>query len=60
MKSNNQFLVYVCVEYSGDLSELIKETEENLKEKISATDRQRLEERHDKFRKRMESKMNSL
>ncbi len=60
IKSNNQYLVYVCIEYSGDLSDLIKETEDNLKEKISETDRQRLEERHDKFRKRMETKMSSL
>lgn len=59
-KSNRQYLVYVCVEYSGDLSDLIKEVEDNLKEKISETDRKRLEERHDTFRKRMESKMSSL
>lgn len=60
IKANRQYLVYVCVEYSGDLSELCKEVEDNLKEKISETDRKKLEERHDKFRKRMESKMNSL
>ena len=60
VKSNNQYLVYVCVEYSGDLSELIRETEENLKEKISEADRQKLEARHEQFRKRMETKMNSL
>lgn len=60
IKSDKQYLVYVCVEYSGDLSDLYKEIEDNLKEKISETDRQKLEARHDKFRKRMETKMESL
>lgn len=59
-KTNKQYLVYVCIEFSGDLSELLKEVEDNLKEKITEADRQKLEARHDEFRKRMETKMNSL
>lgn len=60
IKSNKEYLIYVCIEYSGDLSDLIRETEENLKDKISEADRQKLEARHEDFRKRMETKMNSL
>ena len=60
MKNGGQYLVYVCVEYCGTLAELIQETEDKIKEKISEKDRQTLEARHDKFRARMENKMKSL
>lgn len=60
VKEDGQYLVYVCIEYAGDLSELVSEVEDGLKEQISEADRAKLEARHDKFRKRVETKMNSL
>lgn len=57
---DKRYLVYVCIEYSGNLSELIADAEKQLKEQISPEQRKTLEERHDKFVKKMEQRMNDL
>lgn len=60
VQNDGQYRVFVCIEFSGKLSELISETESALKEKISPEQRKVLEERHEKFEKKMEQRMNSL
>lgn len=51
--NNRQFTVYVCMEYKGTDSELEYQIESSIKERISAEDRARVEQRHDKFRNRI-------
>ena len=47
---NNQFTVFVCMEYGTDKDALVKDIEDKVKEKISADDRATLEKRHNEFR----------
>ena len=60
VQNDKQYKIYVCIEFNGNLSDLILETENALKEKISPEQRKVLEERHEKFAKKMEQRMNSL
>ncbi len=48
-KSNNQFTVFVCMEYGGDKKELVNQIEQTVKDMISPEDRAKLEQRHDQF-----------
>lgn len=52
LKSNNQYNIYVCLEYMGTENQMAEHIEECLKDKISADDRIILEKRHDDFRQR--------
>lgn len=58
IKSNNQFRIYVCIEYMGNQEQLVNNAIEELKDKISPEDRVKLEERHDKFRQRVWDSLN--
>ena len=53
IKSNNQFTVFVCIEYSGNENILTDQIEQNVKDKISQEDREKIEQRHDEFRQRV-------
>lgn len=53
LKSNNQYNIYVCLEYMGSENQMAEEIEKVLKDKISPEDRAKLEKRHDDFRKRV-------
>lgn len=53
LKSNNQYNVYVCLEYMGTENQMIEKAESALKDKISPEDRQKIEKRHDDFRQRV-------
>lgn len=53
IKPNNQYNVYVCLEYMGGENQMVQDIEDALKEKISPDQRQILEQRHDKFRQRV-------
>lgn len=57
IKPNNQFNVYVCLEYMGTENQMVEQAEGALKEKIAPEDRAKLEKRHDDFRQRV---LNSL
>lgn len=52
LKSNNQYNIYVCLEYMGTENQMGEQIEECLKDKISAEDRATLEKRHADFRQR--------
>ena len=52
-KSNKQYNIYVCIEYMGTENQLVEQVENSVKDKISAADREKLEQRHDKFRQRV-------
>lgn len=52
LKSNNQYNIYVCLEYMGTENQMAEQIEKNLKDKISPDDRAKLEKRHDNFRQR--------
>lgn len=54
---NNQFTVFVCMEYGTDKDALVKDIENKVKEKISADDRATLEKRHDEFRDKVYGKL---
>lgn len=54
---NNQFTVFVCMEYGTDKDALVKDIEDKVKEKISADDRATLEKRHDEFRDKVYGKL---
>lgn len=54
---NNQFTVFVCMEYGTDKDALVKEIEDKVKEKISADDRATLEKRHNEFRDKVYGKL---
>lgn len=52
LKSNNQYNIYVCLEYMGSENQMAEQIENSLKDKISPDDRAKLEKRHDEFRQR--------
>ena len=52
LKSNNQYNIYVCLEYMGTENQMAEQIEDSLKDKISPDDRKKLEKRHDDFRQR--------
>lgn len=52
IKPNNQFNIYVCLEYMGNENQMLDAAESALKDKISPEDRAKLEKRHDDFRQR--------
>lgn len=54
---NNQFTVFVCMEYGTDKDALVKDIEDKVKEKISADDRATLEKRHNEFRDKVYGKL---
>lgn len=54
---NNQFTVFVCMEYGADKDALVKDIEDKVKEKISADDRATLEKRHNEFRDKVYGKL---
>lgn len=54
---NNQFTVFVCMEYGTDKDALVKDIEDKVKEKISADDRATLEKRHNEFRDKIYGKL---
>lgn len=54
---NRQFTIFVCIEYGGKESDLVKSAEKALKEKIKAEDRAKIEARHDEFRDRILKKL---
>lgn len=60
LKPNNQYNVYVCLEYMGSENQMAKDIETAVKDKISPDDRTKLEERHDNFRQRVLNSLNSL
>ncbi len=53
IKPNNQYNIYVCLEYMGTENQMAEQAESALKDKISADDRAKLEKRHDDFRQRV-------
>ncbi|MDE6303599.1 MAG: hypothetical protein K2M01_02130 [Paramuribaculum sp.] len=53
IKPNNQYNVYVCLEYMGTENQMAENVESAVKDKISPDDRAKLEKRHDDFRKRV-------
>lgn len=53
LKPNNQYNIYVCLEYMGTENEMVDKAEGALKDKISADDRAKIEKRHDDFRQRV-------
>ena len=55
--NNNQFTVFVCMEYGTDKDALVKDIEDKVKEKISADDRATLEKRHNEFRDKVYGKL---
>jgi len=54
---NNQFTVFVCMEYGTDKDALVEDIEQKVKEKISADDRATLEKRHNEFRDKVYGKL---
>lgn len=52
LKSNNQYNIYVCLEYMGTENQMTEQIEDSLKDKISPEDRAKLEKRHNDFRQR--------
>lgn len=54
---NNQFTVFVCMEYGTDKDALVKDIEDKVKEIISADDRATLEKRHNEFRDKVYGKL---
>lgn len=54
---NNQFTVFVCMEYGTDKDALVKDIEDKVKEKISADDRATLEKRYNEFRDKVYGKL---
>jgi len=57
LKPNNQYNVYVCLEYMGTENQMAENVETAVKDKISPEDRVKIEKRHDDFRQRI---LNSL
>ena len=57
LKPNNQYNVYVCLEYMGSENQMAQQAESALKDKISPDDRAILEKRHDDFRQRVLSNL---
>ena len=53
LKSNNQFTVFVCMEYAGDENTLVDQIERSVQDKISQDDRTKIEQRHNEFRRRI-------
>ncbi len=53
IKSNNQYNIYVCLEYMGSENQMVEKAESALKDKISPEDRAKLEQRHNDFRQRV-------
>ena len=53
LKSNNQFTVFVCIEYAGDENTLVDQIERSVQDKIYQDDRTKIEQRHNEFRRRI-------
>ena len=53
IKSNNQFNIYVCLEYMGSENQMADKIESAVKDKISPEDRAKIEKRHDDLRQRI-------
>lgn len=58
LKPNNQFNIYVCLEYMGSENQMAEQIESAVKDKISPEDRATLEKRHDDFRQRILNALN--
>lgn len=54
---NNQFTVFVCIEYGGDENALIEQIEQKVKDRISDEDRAKIETRHDEFKDKVYGKL---
>lgn len=54
---NNQFTVFVCLEYGGDENALIDQIEQKVKDRISDEDRAKIESRHDEFKDKVYGKL---
>lgn len=48
-EQNNRYVVYVCLEYSGDVAELTANIAENVKKRVSDKSRKRIEQNLQKF-----------
>lgn len=53
LKPNNQYNVYVCLEYMGSENQMAEQVESAVKDKIAPDDRVKIEKRHDDFRQRV-------
>lgn len=54
---NNQFTVFVCIEYGGDENALIDQIEQKVKDRISDEDRAKIESRHNEFKDKVYGKL---
>lgn len=48
-EQNNRYVIYVCLEYSGDVAELTSNIAENVKKRVSDKSRKRIEQDLQKF-----------
>lgn len=55
---NNQFTVFVCVEYASDYDTLAGQIEQKVKDMISDEDRAKIEGRHDELKDKFFGKLN--
>ena len=56
---NNQYKIYVCLEFVDGEDAMMAQVEKAVKDKISPEDRAKIDARHDEFRNRIYSGMNA-
>lgn len=58
MKKNGQYHVFVCVEYKGNSSELVKDISDNVKQRVSDEERIKMQYQFQKFQESIEKELN--
>lgn len=58
-KKTRKYTVYVCLEYNGKISEMVDQITNNVRQKVSDKDRQKIEANLDAFEQEIEAKLKS-
>lgn len=56
---DRQYTIYVCLEYQGSPSDIANEVTEQIKQRVSDTDREKIDSELNRFRKEIENKLNN-
>lgn len=51
---DRKYTIFVCIEYNGAIADIVKQSAESLKQRVSDTDREKLNQENEKFEKDIE------
>ena len=57
-KKRRRYTIYVCLEYNGEVKDMVEQTVKKVRERIPLEDRKRLDENLEKFEFEIEQELN--